>query len=106
MFKTGPLSGNCVQVTYKLSANMHWWKLVAEEQMQLRVSGHFQLTLHAAPDRQLSCTCVNGPSMCRTTYRSQSLLQTRYWKHTYCCPDDLFPNGKGACIYKGGVLVR
>ena len=51
MFKTGPLSGNYVQVTYKLSANMHGWTLVAEEQMQLRVSGHLQLTLHAVPDR-------------------------------------------------------
>ena len=51
MLKTGPLSGNCVQLSYKLSTNMHWWKLVAEEQMQLRVSGHLQLTLHAAADR-------------------------------------------------------
>ena len=51
MFKTGLLSGNCVQVSYRLSANMHWWTLVAEEQMQLRVSRQFQLTLHAVPDR-------------------------------------------------------
>ncbi len=51
MLKTGLLSGNCVQVTYKLSANMHWWKLVPKEKMQHCVSDQFQLTLHAAPDR-------------------------------------------------------
>ena len=51
VFKTGLLSGNCVQVSYRLSANMHWWKLVVEEQMQLCVSGQFQLILHAAPGR-------------------------------------------------------
>ena len=51
MLKTGLLSGNCVQLSYKLSTNMHWWKMVPTKKMQLRVSGHLQLTLHAAPDR-------------------------------------------------------
>ena len=51
MLKTGLLSGNCVQLSYKLSTNMHWWKLVSKEKMQLCVSGQFQLTLHATAGR-------------------------------------------------------
>ena len=51
MLETGLLSGNCVQVTYKLSANLHWWRFVSKQKMQHRVSGQFQLTLHATAGR-------------------------------------------------------
>ena len=51
MLETGLLSGNCVQVTYKLSANLYWWRFVSKQKMQHRVSGQFQLNLHAAADR-------------------------------------------------------
>ncbi len=54
MLKAGLLSGNCVQVTYKLSGNIHWWKLVPKEKMQLRVSSQFQPGHFACCPRQVA----------------------------------------------------
>ena len=53
MLKTGLLSGNCVQVTYKLSANLYWWRFIPKQKRQHHVSGHCHLTLHAAAHKML-----------------------------------------------------
>ena len=49
VFKAGPLSSHCLQASHRLSEDVYWWKLGAEKEVQLCVSGHFLLTLHVGP---------------------------------------------------------
>ena len=51
VFKTGLLSGHCLQASHRLSEDLYWWKLVlgAEKKVPHCVSGQFLLTLHVGP---------------------------------------------------------